>query len=151
MRVDVLVIIIVVQSLQQLRAFDMTREQQEEEPAEIFTVTGGNAAGQTNHLWLHSQLKQDKVNISTLKATVRMAVKTEGTQRVKMKILTATNSVRAASEAKAATKTHLLQSMLAGEGFWIPRECNGAGGVRCKTIVKPAEGQVATRFSQKSS
>ena len=38
--------------------------------------------------------------------------------------------------------------MLAGEGFWIPRECNGAGGARCKTIVKPAEGQVATKLSQ---
>ena len=141
-------IIIVVQSLQQLRAFDMKREQREEEPAEIFTVTGGNAAGKTNHPWLHAQLKQDKVDISALKAQVRMAAKTEGTQRVRMKILAAPNSVRVASEAKAAIKAHLLQSMLAGEGFWVPREYEGAGGALCKTIVKPAEGQVATKLSQ---
>ena len=141
-------IIIIVQSLQQLRALDTTQEQREKEPATIFTVTGGNAAGQTNHLWLHARLKQDKVNMSALKAPVRMAARAEGTQRVKMRILAATNNVRAASEAKAAIRTRLLQDMLAGEGFWIPRECNGAGGARCKTIVKPAEGQVATKLSQ---
>ena len=125
----------------------MKRERREEEPAAIFTVTGGNAAGQTNHLWAHAQLRQDTVNMSALKAPMRM-VKAEEAQRVRMKILPATNSMRAASEVKAATKTRLLQDMLAGEGFWIPCEYNGAGGARCKTIVKPAEGQVVTKLSQ---
>ena len=154
-------IIIIVQSLQQLCACcnyaatpqslvkwsNMKRERREEEPAAIFTVTGGNAAGQTNHLWAHAQLRQDTVNMSALKAPMRM-VKAEEAQRVRMKILPATNSMRAASEVKAATKTRLLQDMLAGEGFWIPCEYNGAGGARCKTIVKPAEGQVVTKLSQ---
>ena len=154
-------IIIIVQSLQQLCACcnyaatpqslvkwsNMKRERREEEPAAIFTVTGGNAAGQTNHLWAHAQLRQDTVNMSALKAPMRM-VKAEEAQRVRMKILPATNSMRAASEVKAATKTRLLQDMLAGEGFWIPCEYNGAGGERCKTIVKPAEGQVVTKLSQ---
>ena len=85
--------------------------------------------------------------MSALKAPMRM-VKAEEAQRVRMKILPATNSMRAASEVKAATKTRLLQDMLAGEGFWIPCEYNGAGGARCKTIVKPAEGQVVTKLSQ---
>ena len=153
-------IIIIVQSLQQLCAgcnyaatpqslvqwSNMKRERREEEPAAIFTVTGGNAAGRTNHLWAHAQLRQDAVNMSALKAPMRM-VKEEA-QRVKMKILPATGSMRAASEVKAATKTRLLQALLAGEGFWVPCEYDGAGGERRKTIVKPAEGQVVTKLSQ---
>ena len=98
-------IIMVVQTVQQLRNFDekFYKPEGKMEQPKIFTATGEGAAGGANHKWEHFQLSQHSVNRSHLKGRV-MLVRIKDMphhKQVNVKILSMATSVAATSETKA--------------------------------------------------
>ena len=144
-------LIMVVQTMQQLRNFDekLKPEAKMGQP-EIFTATGEGAAGGANHKWEHLQLSQHSVNKSHLKGRVELVQK-QGTpqhKQVNVKILSMATSVAATSETKALITERVLQVTRALDGFWVSRQWQGTDGNWYPTIVQPAQGQSATKLSE---
>ena len=138
-------VIMIVQSVLQLRNFDKQQEQLGKGQPAVFTANKEGAAGNTSYEWKDAQMRQESIAIQSLKGRVPLVRKKNEPefQMVKITILSEARGVRAILEDRASIKLYLERTAVGLYGIWVPRQ-HYNDGESAVTIVRPAEGQTAT-------